>query len=145
MAQLVYNTRLFNPLFWHVRKYIQDEAIRFMFIEGGSSAAKTFSIAQALLFHMVDDGANTMCYRQFGVHIKDTVYQSFTKAADQLEMKRFLEMLEMRIKYQAAGKKIRFRGLDDTESMKGLEDYDIVYCNEWNQQAKVIWDQLRKR
>jgi phage terminase large subunit len=145
MAALVYNRKLFNPLFWHVQKYLNNEAIRFMFIEGGSSAAKTFSIAQALLFHMVDYGVNTMVYRQFGVHIKDTVFQSFKKAANELQMKRFLEVLEMKIRYQSEDKMIRFRGLDDTESMKGLEDYDIVYCNEWNQQNKAIWDQLRKR
>jgi hypothetical protein len=40
---------------------------------------------------------------------------------------------------------VRFRGLDDEENIKGIEAFNVVYMNEWNQFSEGQWGQLRKR
>lgn len=40
---------------------------------------------------------------------------------------------------------IQFKGLDDEENIKGIEDVDIIYNNEWNQFTEDQWAQQRKR
>ncbi len=142
---LVYNTRMFNPLFWHLVDALEDEKIRYIYVEGGSSAAKTFSICQALYYMMFSRGCNVMTFRRYGAHIKDSVYSSFRKSAESMELKRYLQFIEFMIRYQAREHRVRFRGLDDEEAIKGMEDFDFVYNNEWNQFTEDQWSQQRKR
>lgn len=143
--KLNYNTRLFNPLFWHLLEALQDPKIRYIYVEGGSSAAKTFSICQALWYILMVNGINILTFRRFQVHIKDSVYLSFKAASKTMALDRYLKPLEFNIKYQAGGNRVRFKGLDDEENIKGLEDYDIIYNNEWNQFSEDQWSQQRKR
>jgi phage terminase large subunit len=145
MAEIIYNTRLFNPLFWHIMPLLHDPKIRYIYIEGGSGASKTFCIADALSIYLAQTGSSTMCFRRFGVHIKDSVYKTFKLAQERLELKRYFDYQEFAIKYPSLDGQIRFRGLDDDENIKGIEDFDIIYPNEWNQQTQAQWDQLRKR
>lgn len=143
--QLVYNTRLFNPLFWHLIPLLRNPKIRYIYVEGGSSAAKTYTIAQALWYVMMVDSVNIMCFRRFQTHIKDSVYLSFKVSARGLELSRYLQFLEFLVRYQAEDTRVRFKGLDDEENIKGIEDYDFVYNNEWSQFTEKQWDQQRKR
>jgi PBSX family phage terminase large subunit len=142
---IVYNTKLFNPLFWHLLPLLSDSKIRYIYIEGGSSASKTYSIAQAILDYTMVNHINTMVFRSVGAHIKDSIYESFKNAATGMQLERYLQFLDFRIKYQYGDCRLRFRGLDDEEGIKGIEGFDIVYNNEWNQFFKRQWDQQRKR
>ena len=46
---MILNYKKFNPLGFHLLKYLQDKAIRFIILYGGSSSGKTFSVAQIIL------------------------------------------------------------------------------------------------
>jgi phage terminase large subunit len=143
---LQFNPRLFNPLYWHLKPLLRDPKIRFIFVEGGSSAAKTFSIAQALLVDQLEHNYSSLAFRRFNVHIKDTVYSSFKLAAASLDLKgTFYHFQDFLIKSTINAARIRFRGLDDEEAIKGIEDYDILYNNEWNQFIEDQFSQQRKR
>ncbi|MBK7885485.1 MAG: hypothetical protein IPJ81_18095 [Chitinophagaceae bacterium] len=140
------NPRLFNPLYWHIKPLLQDPKIRFIFVEGGASASKTFEIADALLVDMAEHNYSTMVFRRFHVHIKDSVYSSFKLASDRLGFtEKLYHFQDDLIKSKINNAKVRFRGLDDEENIKGIEGYNIVYNNEWSQFLERHFKQQRKR
>lgn len=140
-----FNPKLFNPLYWHLIDLIWNPAIRFIFVEGGSSAAKTFTICQALVLYIMASKKNVIVFRRFHVHIEDTVYASFKSAIETLGIKDYFIFQQDFIQCKINGAYITFKGLDNEENIKGLEDFDIVYNNEWNQFSEAQWKQQRKR
>lgn len=143
---ILVNPRLFNPLYWHLKPLLRDPRIRFIFIEGGSSASKTFTTAQALLLDQMEYNYSTLAFRRFNVHIKDTVYSSFKLASNSLQLTNtYYKFQDFLIRCMANNSKVRFRGLDDPEAIKGMEDYDLIYNNEWSQFLEEQWSQQRKR
>ncbi len=143
-------TIAFNPLYWHIKPLLNDPSIRYIFIEGGASAAKTFSICQAILVDSLENKYSSIVFRRFGVDITDSVYSSFRSAAKSLDgsnqaMSSRLMFQQHLIKFTAGNHRIRFRGLDDEENIKGIEDFQLVYNNEWSQFIEQHFDQQRKR
>ena len=143
--RFIFNPKLFNPLYWHLISHLRDIVIRFIFIEGGSSASKTFTICQALVLYCLEEKKNVLVFRRFHVHIKDTVYASFRAAIKSLELTDHFIFQEDLIRCKANGARIVFKGLDNEENIKGIDDFDIVYNNEWNQFLEAHWKQQRKR
>lgn len=146
MNTALLNPRLFNPLHWHLMPLLRDESIRYIYVEGGSSAAKTAEICSSLLIDQAENNYSSLVFRRFHVHIRDSVFNSTKTAASRLEFTGVVYTFHQdmaRCLLNTA--KIGFRGLDNEETLKGIEDYDIVYNNEWNQFSKDQWDQQRKR
>lgn len=142
-----FRRRLFNPLYWHLKKYLRDHSIRYIYIEGGSSAGKTMTIAQALAIDAAEHKYGVMVFRKFHVHIQDSVYASFKQAIRRLKLrdKVYKGQQDVFKGLRNEHTKIRFRGLDDPENIKGIEDYNVIYNNEWNQFSNAEFDQQRKR
>lgn len=141
-----FNPKLFNPLYWHLKPILQDPAIRFIFIEGGSSAAKTHTICQTLLIDQYEHEYSSIAFRRQHVDIKDSIFSSFNMVCQSLELKGdYYTFQQDLIKSKDGKANIRFRGLDDEENIKGIEAFDIVYLNEWSQFTENQWSQLRKR
>jgi phage terminase large subunit len=140
-----YNPKLFNPLYWHIKKALRDENIRYIYVEGGSSASKTFSICQALLFDQYEHEYSSMVFRRQHIDIEDSVYSSFNMAADSLSFKDYYRFQQDLIKSKDGKGSVRFRGLDNEENIKGIEKFNVVYLNEWSQFLEVQWGQARKR
>ncbi len=143
----LFNPRLFNPLHWHLRPLLRNPKIRYIYIEGGSSASKTAEICNTLMVDQLEHKYSTMVFRRFHVNILDSIYKSFQLAnkrlgLDEAKLWQFQQDL---IKAKRGKATIRFRGLDDEENIKGIEDYDIIYNNEWSQMTEVQWGQQRKR
>jgi len=143
--ELVFHPRLFNPLHWHLVPLLRDPKIRYIYIEGGSSAGKTGEIANALLIDQLGYDYSSIVFRRFHVHIKDSVYSSFKVAMNRLELGGIYRPQEDLFKSLVNDARTRFRGLDDEENVKGIEDFNVVYNNEWNQFTEPQWDQQRKR
>jgi phage terminase large subunit len=144
--RMIFNPKLFNPLYWHLKPLLRDPRIRYIYVEGGSSASKTAEICGSLLIDQLQYKYSSICFRRFHVHIKDSVYNSFKLAANRLQLKdRVYRFQEDVIKHDKKDIKVRFRGLDDEENIKGIEDYDVVYNNEWSQMTEDQWSQQRKR
>lgn len=143
---MIYNPRLFNPIYWHIKPLLRDPNIRYIMIEGGSSSAKTAEICDALLLDQMEFGYSTMVFRRYHVNIKDSVYNSFKLASNRLSLtNNIYTFQEDLIKCTQKDCRVRFRGLDDEENVKGIEDYDVVFNNEWSQMLKKQFDQQRKR
>jgi phage terminase large subunit len=141
------NPRLFNPLHWHLMPLLRDERIRYIYVEGGSSAAKTAEICSSLLIDQAQHDYSSMVFRRFHVDIKDSVFNSFKASSRRIGFldNRIYSFQQDLARCTRNTAKVRFRGLDDEENVKGIEDYDLVYNNEWNQFTKSQWDQQRKR
>jgi phage terminase large subunit len=143
--QYEFSPYLFNPLYWHLLLLLRDPNIRYINIEGGSSAAKTYTISQALATDMYEHEYSTMVFRRFQINIVDSVYSTIKSAIKGLEMDDYYENYQFLIRGNDDKTKFRFRGLDDEENIKGIEDFNVVWNNEWSQFIEDHWTQQRKR
>lgn len=134
----------FNPNFHHLKLALGNDDIRFIFMYGGSSSAKSFSAAQAFLLECISKGYNTMVFRKTGATIVDSIYKTFQEAAKSLHIESFFKPLENLIRC-FNGSCIRFKGLDDPEKIKGLESYQYVFCEEISEFDESDLKQIRKR
>lgn len=88
-----------------------------------------------------------MVFRRFHVDIKDSVYSSFKGSSARIGFTEngFWKFQQDLAKSTVNEAKIRFRGLDNEENIKGIEGYNVVYNNEWSQFGEDQWSQQRKR
>lgn len=136
-------SHLFNPVFWHIRNALHDDDLRFVFVFGGSSSSKTHSLVQEISIELAEQGASTMVLRKFGVDIDDSIYADFKGIGSDLKLENNFQYQKHLIK--KGNSKIRFRGLDDSEKLKGLSQYKYLLYNELTQFDEADYDQGRKR
>lgn len=134
----------FNPNFHHLKEALKDDDIRFIFLKGGSSSAKSFSIAQCFLVYCLTHGYNTKVYRKTGASIADSIYKTFQEAAKSINVYNLFQFKENKI-VCFNGSYITFSGLDDPEKIKGLESYQFVFCEELNEFEHSDFKQIKKR
>jgi hypothetical protein len=111
-----FHETLFNPLYWHLLLLLRNENIRFIYIEGGSSAAKTYTVCQALSVDGFENEYSTMSFRRFQVNILDSVYSSFKSAIKGLEMDDYYQFQQHLIK----GKTINPESVSEVLTMKRI-------------------------
>lgn len=141
------NPKKLNPVGFHLMKLMQDTTIRFIILFGGSSSGKTYSVAQMVLIFTLWEGTNTIIMRKVGASIKDSIYQDFVTAATQLgisKMFKFQDGLKT-IKCLTNGARIVFKGLDDSEKIKGLSSFKRVVMDEWSEFDEEDFKQIRLR
>lgn len=142
---MVINYKKLNPNCFHLLKYLQDASLRFIILYGGSSSAKSFSIAQAVLIMTLQDAENTKVFRKVGAALKDSIYEAFKEASKTLNVYHLFDFKERRIICKLNGAKITFSGLDDSEKIKGLENYKRVFLEEFSDLEHGDFKQVRKR
>lgn len=140
----VISYKRFNPNFHHLKEALKDDDLRFIFLKGGSSSAKSFSIAQCFLLMCLTNGYNTKVYRKTGASIADSIYKTFIEASKSLGLYQLFSFKENKI-VCLNGSYITFSGLDDPEKIKGLESYQYVFCEELNEFDHSDFKQIKKR
>lgn len=135
---------IFNPLFWHLLVYLNDPAIRYIFLRGGSSAAKTYSVMQALSTESIRVGYNVMAMRKFATSIKDSIYSDF-KGFNSVLSKIFHDLTIIQNEIRSKRNLIRFKGLDDPEKIKGISNFTKVFLDEITEYNIDDLKQVRKR
>ncbi|MBD5199381.1 MAG: PBSX family phage terminase large subunit [Bacteroidales bacterium] len=143
--EFVLNYKKFNPLGFWLLKLMQDESRRFIILWGGSSSGKSYSEAQVVLLMTLFDNENTLVYRKVGATIKDTIYEDFKVASVQLGIASMFEFKERRIVCVPNGARIDFKGLDDSEKIKGISNYKRVCMEEMSEFDLADFKQIRKR
>lgn len=144
---MIINPKKLNPLGFHLLKLFQDPAIRQIILYGGSSSGKSYSVAQIFLIMALHDGKNQLVMRKVGASVKDSIYASFQAAAEQLgiaDMFTFKDGIK-EIRCIRNGAKIIFKGLDDSEKIKGLESIKRVFMDEWNEYEEKDYKQMKLR
>ena len=119
----------FNPLYFHLRKYIEDPKIRRVMIYGGKSSAKTFTIAQ--LFNVISYTNNVSCiaYRKEQTTIKISLKPAFVKAIDSIHMNAVYNVQDFAIKGNNS-QIIVFKGIDSEGKIKGIEGFKYILLDE---------------
>ena len=141
------NPKKLNPVGFHLMKLMQDTTIRFIILFGGSSSGKTYSVAQMILIFTLWEGTNTLVMRKVGASIKDSIYQDFVTAASQLGISKMFKFQDgiKTIKCLTNGARIVFKGLDDSEKIKGLSSFKRVVMDEWSEFDEEDFKQIRLR
>ena len=144
---MILNYKLFNPLFFYLLMFLQNKTIRNIIMYGGSSSGKTYSMAQAILILTLWEGTNHLVMRKVGASIKDTVYQDFKTAAEQLEISKLFKFSDGVKTITCIQNKARivFKGLDDAEKIKGLSSFKRVVLDEWSEFEEADYKQIRLR
>lgn len=139
-----FNEDLFNPLYWHLRRYMADENIRYIYIYGGSSAAKTYTVVQSVVVDTFQERDNYMILRKYGSDIEDSIYSDFKGVISGWGLAKYFEQIKNKIR-NVSGGYIRFRGLDDSEKIKGIARFKRVILEEMSQFEHEDLKQIRKR
>ena len=141
------NFKKLNPVGFYLLRFLQDPTIRFIILFGGSSSGKSYSVAQIILIFTLLEGCNTLVMRKVGASIRDSIYQDFKTAADQLgitNLFRFSDGVKT-ITCLSNGARIVFKGLDDSEKIKGLSSFKRVVLDEKSEFEEEDYKQIRKR
>jgi hypothetical protein len=141
---MVVNYKKLNPNAFYLLQYMQDVTLRYIVLYGGSSSAKSFSVAQTILIMTLYDGENTLVMRKVGASISRTIYEDFRVACERLglsDMFRFVQNCCRCVN----GARIDFTGLDDSEKVKGISNYKRVCLEELSEFELTDWKQIRKR
>lgn len=144
---MILNYKLFNPLFFFLLMLMQNKTIRNIIMYGGSSSGKTYSVAQAILIFTLWEGNNTLVMRKVGASIRDTIYQDFKTAADQLGITHLFKFNDGNkiITCLQNNARIVFKGLDDAEKIKGLSSFKRVVLDELSEFDETDYKQIRLR
>ena len=143
MSQLIkINPNLFNPLYWHILDVLKDPEIRHVYIYGGSSAAKTYSLAQALMIEGEKQQFNSIIFRKEQASINDTIYNDFKEIDEKFELENKLQLFLIKL---ASNNVIRFRGIDKSGKVKGLKGYKKILLDELDHFKKDDFKELRRR
>lgn len=144
---MILNYKKFNPLAFYLLRYMQDKSIRNIFLYGGSSSGKTYSMAQIILIFTIWEGSNTLVMRKVGATIRDTVYQDFKQASEQLGITHLFRFNDGNkiITCLENNARIVFKGVDDSEKIKGLSSFKRIVIDELSEFIEDDYKQLRLR
>lgn len=139
------NPDLFNNIFWHLREAFKNPLIRFIWAYGGSSASKTYSIVQAIITELLESNSNTLVLRKYSTDIKDSIFADFKGIISKWELNEYFTIQQNFIKCNLTGSYVRFRGLDDSEKVKGISGFKRVIMEEISQFEHEDFKQVKKR
>lgn len=146
LIRLDFNPDIFNKLYWIVLKWFKDPLIRFLFIFGGSSASKTYTVVQATIVKTFESKReNTLVLRKYGSDIFDSIYSEFKSMIGEWGLTEQFIIQQNLIINKSTGAFIRFRGLDDPEKVKGITKFKRVILEEMSQFDERDFKQIRKR
>lgn len=141
-----FNPDLFNNVFWHLRDAFSNLLIRFIWVYGGSSASKTFSVVQLTVIEMLEGSDNnSLVLRKFTTDIRDSIYSDFKNVIIDWGLQDEFIIQQNYVACKSTGSYCRFRGLDDSEKIKGISNFKRVILEEVNQFDEVDLKQIRKR
>lgn len=143
--EINFNPDLFNNVFWHIQTAFDSLKVRYIWLFGGSSASKTFSVVQQLVVKMLQGpDENALILRKFAVDIRDSIYSDFKTVISDWGLTDLFVIQQNYIECKT-GSYVRFRGLDDSEKIKGISNFKRVVLEEISQFDEVDLKQIRKR
>jgi phage terminase large subunit len=141
-----FNPNLFNNVFWHLRKAFKNPLIRFIWLFGGSSASKTYSVVQLqIILMLTGKGENALVLRKYGTDILDSIYADFKGVIAGWQLEKYFILQKNYIVCTQTGSYVRFRGLDDSEKVKGISNFKRAILEEVSQFDYDDLKQIRKR
>ena len=145
MIKIDFNPSIFNELYWHLDEAFKNQDIRYIWLYGGSSASKTYTAVQKTIVEMLEgDNNNSLVLRKYSVDIRDSIFSEFKTMILDWGLGELFTIQQNYILCKT-GSYIRFRGLDDSEKIKGISNFKRVFMEEISQFDEVDLKQIRKR
>lgn len=145
-AEIEFNPNLFNNVYWHLLDAFNNPLVRFIWLYGGSSASKTYSVVQLQIVKMLEgEDENALVLRKYATDIKDSIYSDFKNIISDWELGDYFLIQQNYILCTLTGSYVRFRGLDDSEKVKGISNFKRVILEEVSQFEHEDLKQIRKR
>ena len=88
---------------------------------------------------------NALILRKYATDIKDSIFADFKNIISLWELNDFFTIQQNYIVCNYTGSFVRFRGLDDSEKVKGISSFKRVILEEVTQFDEVDFKQVRKR
>lgn len=128
----------FNPLYFHLNKFIRDPNIRRVLVYGGKSSAKTFTICQLLAKEAYLHEASSILYRKEQNTIKTTIKQAIKKALSSIYFDGVVDIMDFKVQY-TNGHEIVLKGLDEEYKVKGIEGFKYLLFDELDHFSEDEW------
>ena len=137
---------IFNELYHEIDGAFSNEKIRFIFIYGGSSSSKTFSYVQKSIIYMMEGlENNSIIFRKYSVDIEQSIFQDFKTIINDWGLSEYFKIQKHYIECLLTGSYVRFKGLDDSEKIKGLSGIKKICLEEFSQFDMIDFKQVKKR
>ena len=138
--------RLFNEAYI---PYL-DSVIRTQIYFGGSSAGKTVWLAQRCIIDLLHNNRNYLIIRNTAKTLRASVFNEINKVISNWDLEKLFKINKTEMTITCiTGYQIYFRGLDDTEKLKGIIPTKGVITDLWIEEAtemkKDDFNQLKKR
>ena len=146
ISDIEFEKGIFNELYFELDEGFNNELIRFIFIYGGSSSSKSYTIAQKLIIYAMEgEDNNSYVFKLVSAKIDETIYATFKKIIHSWGLREYFIFQKHHIKCKLTNSFIDFSGLDDADKVKGLEGYRKIFIDELDQVSFDAYKQLRKR
>lgn len=129
IESIEFEEEVFNNIYHEIDEAFINELIRFIFIYGGSSGSKTYSYVQRTIIYMIEgEGNNSLIFRKFSTDIEGSIFQDFKTIIEDWGLTEYFKIQKHYIECRLTGSYTRFKGLDDSEKIKGLSGIKKI-CN----------------
>lgn len=137
---------VFNELYFEIDEAFNNDDVRFLFVYGGSSSSKTFSYVQKTIVYMLEgERNNSLIFRKFSTDIEGSVFQDFKTIISDWGLNDYFKIQKHYIECTLTGSYTRFKGLDDSEKIKGLSGIKKICLEEFSQFEVADFKQVKKR
>jgi len=112
------------PSFYDLHKAVKQEKHTHFWLKGGRGSTKSSFIAiEVILGLMIHPEAHAMALRQYGVNLRDSVYEQLIWAIGKLGVEDYWrrKLTPLTLEYKPTGQKILFRGADDADKIKSVK------------------------
>lgn len=146
MNKIIFEAENFNEIYHELDEAFNDELIRFIFVYGGSSSSKTYSYVQRTIIYMLEgQGNNSLIFRKFSTDIESSIFQDFKQIITDWDLNDYFKIQKHYIECTLNGSYTRFKGLDDSEKIKGLSGVKKICMEEFSQFELADFKQVKKR
>jgi phage terminase large subunit len=146
IESIEFEPNVFNELFYEIDNVFNDNTVRFLFIYGGSSSAKTFSYVQKTIVFMLEgENNNSLIFRKFSTDIDNSIFADFKRIIADWNLQEYFKIQKHYIECTVTGSYTVFKGLDDSEKIKGLSGFKKICMEELNQFDYADFKQAKKR
>lgn len=116
------------------------EKHRFKIYYGGRGSAKSWGIAEALIYYLTNHSIRILCCREIQKSIEDSSYQLLVDTIYRYGLQDMFDITKRRILNRQNGGYIIFEGIkSNTSKIKSMEGIDICWVEEAESLSKESW------
>jgi len=146
IESITFEEGVFNNIYHEIDEVFNNNDVRYLFVYGGSSASKTYSYVQRTIVYMLEGkDNNSLIFRKYSTDIEGSIFQDFKTIIEDWDLTEYFKIQKHYIECTLTGSYVRFKGLDDSEKIKGLSGIKKICLEEFSQFDLADYKQVKKR